>query len=87
MSFFHCVLCESLLIEWIGRSCFLTIEGKKIYEAGMKMQLLEIGSATEQLSACKISLLLGVFTPDNRVEGFLKFARGILQTDCGIRFS
>ena len=50
----------------------------------MKMQLLEIGSATEQLSACKISLLLGVFTPDNRVEGFLKFARGILQTDSGI---
>ena len=84
MSFFHCVLCESLLIEWIGHSCFLTIEGKKIYEAEMKMQLLEIGSATEQLSACKISLLLGVFTPDNRVEGFLKFARGILQTDCGI---
>ncbi|MFH7765868.1 sensor histidine kinase [Acinetobacter sp. BSP-28] len=50
----------------------------------MAMQLLEIGSTTDQLSACKLSLLLGVFTSNNRVEGFLKFARGILQADCGI---
>ncbi|NNH00132.1 HAMP domain-containing sensor histidine kinase [Acinetobacter sp. ANC 5414] len=50
----------------------------------MKMQLLEIGSETEQLSACRISLLLGVFTSENRVEGFLKFARGILQAERGI---
>ncbi|MCG2608825.1 HAMP domain-containing histidine kinase [Acinetobacter sp. SM34] len=44
----------------------------------MKMQLLEIGSETEQLSACKISLLLGVFTSTNQVERFLKFARKML---------
>ena len=50
----------------------------------MKIKLLEIGSATEQLSACKLSLLLGVFTSNNRVEGFLKFARGILQANRGI---
>lgn len=47
----------------------------------MKMQLLEIGSETEQLSACKLSLLLGVFTPTNQVERFLKFARKMLEAD------
>lgn len=44
----------------------------------MKMQLLEIGSETEQLSACKLSLLLGVFTATNQVERFLRFSRKIL---------
>ncbi|MGE8560947.1 MAG: sensor histidine kinase, partial [Acinetobacter sp.] len=44
----------------------------------MKMQLLEIGSETEQLSACKLSLLLGVFTPTNQVEHFLRFSRKML---------
>src|SRR5690606_4742618 len=47
----------------------------------MKMQLLEIGSETEQLSACKLSLLLGVFTPTNQVERFLRFARRMLGAD------
>ncbi|WP_407308044.1 sensor histidine kinase [Acinetobacter sp.] len=47
----------------------------------MKMQLLEIGSETEQLSACKLSLLLGVFTPTNQVERFLRFARSMLGAD------
>ena len=45
------------------------------------MQLLEIGSETEQLSACKLSLLLGVFTANNQVESFLNLARKILGAD------
>ncbi|OTG84725.1 sensor histidine kinase [Acinetobacter sp. ANC 4648] len=49
----------------------------------MRLELLEIGQA-DQLSACKLSLLLGVFTPDNRIEGFLKCARGILQAKYAI---
>lgn len=48
------------------------------------MKLLEIGSKTEQLSACQISLLLGVFTSENRIESFLKCAREILQVNTGI---
>lgn len=47
----------------------------------MRMQLLEIGSETEQLSACKLSLLLGVFTASNQVESFLNLARKILGAD------
>ena len=47
----------------------------------MKMQLLEIGSETEQLSACKISLLLGVFTATNQVERFLRFSRNMLGAE------
>lgn len=50
----------------------------------MKLQLLEIGSETEQLSACRISLLLGVFTADNHVERFLKSARKILKAQNAI---
>ena len=49
----------------------------------MGLELLEIGQA-DQLSACKLSLLLGVFTADNRIDGFLKCARGILQADSAI---
>lgn len=49
----------------------------------MKLQLLEIEKA-DQLSACKLSLLLGIFTPKSQIEGFLKFARGILQSDSAI---
>lgn len=49
----------------------------------MKLELLEIGQA-DQLSACKLALLLGVFTPKSQVEGFLKFARGILHSDSAI---
>lgn len=51
--------------------------------ADMKLELLEIDQA-DQLSACKLSLLLGVFTPKSQVEGFLKFARGILRSECAI---
>ena len=47
----------------------------------MKMQLLEIGSETEQLSACKISLLLGVFTATNQLERFLRFSRNMLGAE------
>ena len=50
----------------------------------MKLELLEIGEQTEQLSACSLSLLLGVFTQDNRIASFLKFARGMLQMDQAI---
>ena len=50
----------------------------------MKLELLEIGEQTEQLSACYLSLLLGVFTQDNRIAAFLKFARGMLQMDQAI---
>lgn len=49
----------------------------------MRLELLEIGQA-DQLSACRLSLLLGVFTTDNKVEGFLKFARGILNSERAI---
>lgn len=49
----------------------------------MTLELLEIGEA-DQLSACKLSLLLGVFTPQNQIESFLKFARGLLQAESAI---
>jgi hypothetical protein len=48
------------------------------------MQLLEIGSETEELSACQISLLLGVFTSDNRVDRFLKAVCKMLQVQKGL---
>lgn len=50
----------------------------------MVLQLLEIGSQTELLAACRLSLLMGVYTDDNRVEDFLKFARGMIGTDSAI---
>ena len=49
----------------------------------MTLELLEIGEA-DQLSACKLSLLLGVFTPQNQIESFLKFARRLLQAESAI---
>lgn len=49
----------------------------------MKLELIEVDQA-DQLSACKLSLLLGVFTPKNQVDGFLKFARNILSVDSAI---
>ena len=49
----------------------------------MNMQLLEIGLETEQLSACQISLLLGVFTSDNRIDRFLKTACKMLDAQNG----
>lgn len=50
----------------------------------MAIQLLEIGTQTEQLAACRLALLLGVFTEDNRIAEFLKVARGLLQIDSAI---
>ena len=50
----------------------------------MKLKLLEIGAQTELLSACRLSLLLGVFTADNRVADFLKFARNVIQSQYAI---
>lgn len=44
----------------------------------MRLELLEIDEA-DQLSACKLALLLGVFTQDNRLESFLKFTRGMIN--------
>lgn len=49
----------------------------------MRLELLKVEQA-DQLSACKLSILLGVMTPKSQVEGFLKFARGILKTNCAI---
>ena len=49
----------------------------------MKLELLKVENADE-LSACKLSILLGVMTPKSQVEGFLKFARSILKTDSAI---
>lgn len=50
----------------------------------MKLELLEIGEQTKQLSACSLSLLLGVSTKNNRIAAFLKFARRMLQMDQAI---
>lgn len=47
----------------------------------MAIQLLEIGTQTEQLAACRLALLMGVFTDDNRVADFLKFSKSMLQVD------
>ena len=49
----------------------------------MGLKLLKVDHA-DQLSACKISILLGVMTPKSQVEGFLKFARGILGSKYAI---
>lgn len=49
----------------------------------MKLQLIEVDQA-DQLSACKLSLLLGVFTPKNQIDSFLKFARSILNANNAI---
>lgn len=50
----------------------------------MKLELLEIGDKTEQLGACRLSLLLGILTKENQIVKFLKFACGMLQVDYGI---
>lgn len=49
----------------------------------MNLQLIKVDQA-DQLSACKMSLLLGVFTPKNQLENFLRFARGILNAESAI---
>lgn len=48
------------------------------------MKLVEIGSEREQLSLCKLSLLLGVYTQENRIADFLKFACDMLQIGKGV---
>ena len=50
----------------------------------MGIQLLDVGSDTEQLSACHLSLLLGVNSNDNKIKSFLKFARKILGAHAAI---
>lgn len=50
----------------------------------MELRLLEIEEQNEHLSACPLSLLLGVFTENNQIEGFLNFARRILHTEHAI---
>ena len=50
----------------------------------MSAQLLEIGVNTDQLSLCRLSLILGVYSDDNRIEKFLKFACSILHVKKGI---
>lgn len=49
----------------------------------MRLELLKVKQA-DQLSACKLSILLGVMTPKSQVEGFLKFARGMLKTESAL---
>lgn len=49
----------------------------------MRLKLLKVDQA-DQLSACKLSMLLGVLTPKSEVEGFLRFARKILKSEFAI---
>ena len=44
----------------------------------MRLKLEKVAE-TDQLSACNLSLLLGVFTEDNKIERYLRLARGILN--------
>lgn len=48
------------------------------------MMLLDIGPATERLSECHISLILGVNTQQNRIKDFMQFACAILQVESAI---
>ncbi|WP_374664693.1 sensor histidine kinase [Acinetobacter sp.] len=50
----------------------------------MAIELLEIGTQTDQLAACRLALLMGVFTEDNRIADFLKFTRNMMQTENAI---
>ncbi|WP_347474021.1 HAMP domain-containing sensor histidine kinase [Acinetobacter thermotolerans] len=47
----------------------------------MKLNLLEIGQNTEQLSSCRLSLILGVHTNNNLIHTFSKVARRLLKVD------
>ena len=47
----------------------------------MQLELLEIGKQTSQLSACRSSLLLGVYTAHNQVKDFMKFACQLLGAE------
>jgi signal transduction histidine kinase len=50
----------------------------------MNIQLLEIGSETEQLSACRLSLLLGITSSQNQIASFLRLARQLLAVDYAV---
>lgn len=44
----------------------------------MKLNLLELGDQTEQLSSCRISLILGVYSTNNLVDTFCRLVRKLL---------
>ncbi|ELW82847.1 MULTISPECIES: sensor histidine kinase [Acinetobacter] len=46
----------------------------------MKIEFLD-SHQTEQLSACRLSLILGAYTPDNKIERYLKIVRAILNVE------
>ena len=52
---------------------WLYLKDKPLGVQGMVLQLLEIGTQTELLASCRLSLLMGVYTDDNRIMDFLKF--------------
>lgn len=67
---------------------FFLIKRKQPYndnirEAGMAIQLLELQQA-EKLSACKISLSLGLNTEQNLIEHFLQFNRKLMQASTAL---
>lgn len=49
----------------------------------MELDLLDAHQA-DQLSACSLSLLLGVYTQDNKIEKYLRIARAILNVENAI---
>lgn len=49
----------------------------------MALKLLEMSEA-DKLSACKLSLLLGVNSSDNKIERYMRVARGILNVQKAI---
>lgn len=49
----------------------------------MGLELIKVEKA-DQLSACKISILLGALTPKSQIEVFLRFARGLLGSENAI---
>ncbi|ENU61278.1 MULTISPECIES: sensor histidine kinase [Acinetobacter] len=50
----------------------------------MELKLLEVGQNTEQLSSCRISLILGVYTSNNLLDTFCKIARKVLNVKTSI---
>ena len=45
----------------------------------MHVSMQDIGADITQLSECRYALMLGVQTPENRLEDFLNFSRAILN--------
>ena len=50
----------------------------------MNIRLLEVGTETDLLSSCRTSLILGVMSPTNLVNSFLKISRKMLQIEHGV---